>query len=268
MQNLYRAQHRRDGALAVDILQCPGVKSATCWRHRSVRRFLQPGVGRLCRERVSGLRRYVRDVFCTSLAMLLVNALVAGPSGEISFGLPVARVAAANIPSRATDIPAPASPERDWKTIVLHHSATRGGDVATIDAEHRTHRDRRGNPWLGIGYHFVVGNGQKMGDGEVQATFRWHQQLPGARRRPRPQQPRHWYLSDRQFRPVAADRSASGGSARPGKSLGRALFDVSRRPGASLRRAGHALPRKIVSLGAAARRVGRPAASSEKLKAA
>jgi N-acetyl-anhydromuramyl-L-alanine amidase AmpD len=112
--------------------------------------------------------------------MLLFNALVAGLSGGISLALPAASVAAANIPARATDVPKPATPERDWKTIVLHHSATRGGDVATIDAEHRTHRDRRGNPWLGIGYHFVVGNGQKMGDGEVQATFRWHKQLPGA----------------------------------------------------------------------------------------
>jgi hypothetical protein len=112
--------------------------------------------------------------------MLLVNALDAGLCGRLSLALPTANVAAANILPRATDVPVPAAPERDWKTIVLHHSATSGGDVATIDAEHRTHRDRRGNPWLGIGYHFVVGNGQKMGDGEVQATFRWHKQLPGA----------------------------------------------------------------------------------------
>jgi len=40
--------------------------------------------------------------------------------------------------------------------------------------------DRSGKPWLGIATHFVVGNGQKWVDGEVQATFRWHKQLPGA----------------------------------------------------------------------------------------
>jgi hypothetical protein len=71
-------------------------------------------------------------------------------------------------------------PSRTWTSIVLHHSATRGGDVASIDAVHRRQKDRQGRPWLGIGYHFVVGNGHPMGDGEVQATFRWRQQLSGA----------------------------------------------------------------------------------------
>jgi N-acetyl-anhydromuramyl-L-alanine amidase AmpD len=74
----------------------------------------------------------------------------------------------------------PRVPPRNWNSIVLHHSATAEGDVASIDAVHRRQRDPSGKPWLGIGYHFVVGNGQKMGDGEVQPTFRWHQQLPGA----------------------------------------------------------------------------------------
>ena len=119
-------------------------------------------------------------VYFTSLAMLLISALIAGQAGGDSAASPVANSPAAGISSHAVVVPQPALQERDWKTIVLHHSATRGGDVATIDAEHRKHRDRSGNPWLGIGYHFVVGNGQKMADGEVQATFRWHKQLPGA----------------------------------------------------------------------------------------
>ena len=33
---------------------------------------------------------------------------------------------------------------------------------------------------LGIGYHFVIGNGNGMGDGIVEPTFRWRQQLHGA----------------------------------------------------------------------------------------
>jgi N-acetyl-anhydromuramyl-L-alanine amidase AmpD len=124
-------------------------------------------------------------VFYTSLAMLLINALVAGLAGRLSAASPAAGATNANTgapgrSSAAAIVLDAAPPERDWKTIVMHHSATRGGDVATIDAEHRKHRDRSGNPWLGIGYHFVVGNGQKMADGEVQATFRWHKQLPGA----------------------------------------------------------------------------------------
>jgi hypothetical protein len=74
----------------------------------------------------------------------------------------------------------PRVPARAWNSIVLHHSATLEGDVASIDAVHRRQRDPSGKPWLGIGYHFVVGNGNKMGDGEIQPTFRWHQQLAGA----------------------------------------------------------------------------------------
>jgi hypothetical protein len=69
---------------------------------------------------------------------------------------------------------------RVWTSIVLHHSATNGGSVASIDAVHRKQTDRAGNFWLGIGYHFVVGNGQQMADGEIQPTFRWFKQLTGA----------------------------------------------------------------------------------------
>ncbi|HEX3725936.1 MAG TPA: peptidoglycan recognition family protein [Pirellulales bacterium] len=74
----------------------------------------------------------------------------------------------------------PRAAARPWKSIVLHHSATASGNVASIDAVHRRQKDRAGKPWLGIGYHFVVGNGHLMGDGEIQPTFRWRDQLPGA----------------------------------------------------------------------------------------
>jgi hypothetical protein len=75
------------------------------------------------------------------------------------------------------------SPEvaaRQWETIVLHHSATEGATVAAIDAAHRQRRDAKGTPWLGIGYHFVVGDGQGMPDGAIEPTFRWRGQLHGA----------------------------------------------------------------------------------------
>ena len=73
----------------------------------------------------------------------------------------------------------------DWKYIVLHHSASEGGSVDTIDALHQSRRDQFGNPWQGIGYHFVIGNGQGMPDGQVKATFRWNEQLHGAHARSR-----------------------------------------------------------------------------------
>ncbi len=71
-------------------------------------------------------------------------------------------------------------PIRTWKYIVIHHTATSSGSVESIDQEHSLRRDASGNPWRGIGYHFLIGNGNGMGDGEVQATFRWRDQLSGA----------------------------------------------------------------------------------------
>ncbi len=69
---------------------------------------------------------------------------------------------------------APAAAFRPWRWIVVHHSATASGSIAGIDREHR----QRG--WDGIGYHFVIGNGQGLAPGEVRATARWIDQREGA----------------------------------------------------------------------------------------
>jgi hypothetical protein len=63
---------------------------------------------------------------------------------------------------------------------VIHHTATSRGSVESIHETHIQRRDKDGNPWLGIGYHFVIGNGNGMSDGEIEETFRWRQQLHGA----------------------------------------------------------------------------------------
>ena len=68
----------------------------------------------------------------------------------------------------------PEAEPRDWKYVVIHHSASDRGDVDSI---HAAHLERK---WLGIGYHFVIGNGSGMPDGEVEPTFRWREQLHGA----------------------------------------------------------------------------------------
>jgi len=73
----------------------------------------------------------------------------------------------------------PSKTPREWKTIVLHHTATEAGSVESIHASHLK-RTTRGEPWLGIGYHFVIGNGKGMPDGAVEGTFRWRDQLHGA----------------------------------------------------------------------------------------
>ena len=70
--------------------------------------------------------------------------------------------------------------ESNWEYVVLHHSASESGSVQSIHEEHRRRKDAMGNAWLGIGYHFVIGNGQGMKDGAVEPTFRWEEQLHGA----------------------------------------------------------------------------------------
>lgn len=70
--------------------------------------------------------------------------------------------------------------ESDWEYVVLHHSASESGSVQSIHEEHRRRKDAMGNAWLGIGYHFVIGNGLGMKDGVVEPTFRWEEQLHGA----------------------------------------------------------------------------------------
>ncbi|MCA9075136.1 MAG: N-acetylmuramoyl-L-alanine amidase [Planctomycetaceae bacterium] len=74
----------------------------------------------------------------------------------------------------------PRGPVRDWQSIVIHHTATESGSVESIHRVHQQRTDAAGNPWRGIGYHFVIGNGQGMEDGAVEPTFRWRGQLEGA----------------------------------------------------------------------------------------
>lgn len=63
---------------------------------------------------------------------------------------------------------------REWRHIVIHHSAGTTGSAAAFD---RAHRERG---WDGLGYHFVIGNGTLSGDGEVETGYRWRRQMPGA----------------------------------------------------------------------------------------
>lgn len=74
----------------------------------------------------------------------------------------------------------PLSGEREWTSIVIHHTASERGSVESINDAHLQKKDSSGNSWLGIGYHFVIGNGDGMGDGDIEPTFRWREQMHGA----------------------------------------------------------------------------------------
>lgn len=62
-----------------------------------------------------------------------------------------------------------------WKYIVVHHSASAGGNASRFDAYHRNV-----NHWDELGYHFVIGNGTASGDGQIEVGPRWLKQKHGA----------------------------------------------------------------------------------------
>jgi len=121
--------------------------------------------GLLC----TGETTYGQSPF-TQMLLQKQNALSAQKSGSRP----------APIPFSAVERWQPDAKPREWKHIVIHHSATDSGSVASIHRAHLQRVDAAGNPWRGIGYHFLIGNGNGMGDGKVEATFRWDDQSAGA----------------------------------------------------------------------------------------
>jgi hypothetical protein len=65
-------------------------------------------------------------------------------------------------------------PAGQWKAIVIHDSGSPYGTAETLDKQAKAQNLR------GLGYHFVIGNGNGMGDGELYVGPRWLDQQPGA----------------------------------------------------------------------------------------
>ncbi|MDX2146650.1 MAG: peptidoglycan recognition family protein [Planctomycetota bacterium] len=61
-----------------------------------------------------------------------------------------------------------------WNAIAIYHSGSSYGSADSIEDVHRS----RG--LQGLGYHFVVGNGNGSEDGELHVGYRWLNQVPGA----------------------------------------------------------------------------------------
>ena len=61
-----------------------------------------------------------------------------------------------------------------WNSIVIVHSGSSKGSAASIEAEHVE------NGYDGLGFHFLVGNGTGMGNGEIHVGQRWLDQRDGA----------------------------------------------------------------------------------------
>jgi hypothetical protein len=61
-----------------------------------------------------------------------------------------------------------------WKSIVIHHT---GSPYATADSLDEQAKQMK---LKGLGYHFVIGNGNGLDDGELHVGYRWVKQYPGA----------------------------------------------------------------------------------------
>jgi hypothetical protein len=59
--------------------------------------------------------------------------------------------------------------------VVIHHSGTDTGSARGMDAYHHKERHMEN----GLAYHFVIGNGRGMDDGELAVGRRWTEQLDG-----------------------------------------------------------------------------------------
>lgn len=62
-----------------------------------------------------------------------------------------------------------------WRYIVVHHSATSMGSARGMELYHRNIRHMEN----GLAYHFVIGNGNGQGDGEITIGSRWRRQIKG-----------------------------------------------------------------------------------------
>lgn len=61
-----------------------------------------------------------------------------------------------------------------WTGIVIHDSGEPAGDAETMTRKHMAMGYRT------LGHHFLIGNGNGLGDGVVHVGDRWNRQLPGA----------------------------------------------------------------------------------------
>jgi len=128
----------------------------------------------------AALRR--RRVVWTTLlaAMTGVGGLLAALQGEKAPRLDGVALAA-TVPAEGPSAPINSvfntrSPMESghWLGVVIHDSGSSSGSPASIAADHES----RG--LMGLGHHFVIGNGRGADDGELYVGYRWLDQLPGA----------------------------------------------------------------------------------------
>lgn len=128
-------------------------------------------VSRLGRAQVVWLS-LLAAMTATGGALLALDGRPAPRADGIALAAPVRATEAASLESVFTTR-RPLDKDA-WKRIVIHHSGASYGSPELLAAAHEAKRLK------GLGYHFVIGNGNGSGDGELYVGFRWLDQLPGA----------------------------------------------------------------------------------------
>ena len=102
---------------------------------------------------------------------LLQGGAGAGPNG---LALPAMVAAAGPTSIEAIFRTRVEIPDKQWQAIVIHQSGSAFGTPASIEAQHK------GKTLDGMGFHFLVGNGSGLEDGEIHVGYRWLDQSAGA----------------------------------------------------------------------------------------
>ncbi|MFG0292666.1 MAG: peptidoglycan recognition family protein [Phycisphaerales bacterium JB050] len=133
------------------------------------------------RSAADALRRLSRPQIVWAsllLAMTVMTGLLSlmtGAPSTLKFA-----PAASTVPSEPGDwlesvlAPADAIEGPKWDGIVIHHTASIQGSLESVTRQHEM------QGLNGLGYHFLIGNGNGAEDGELLVGYRWQEQQPGA----------------------------------------------------------------------------------------
>ncbi len=125
-----------------------------------------------------GSSRRTRIVWVSFLSAMtmVIGLLTLGDREGGSPGFPV--VTPAFVPDSQTPHAifktAAALDTQRWRGIIIHHSGEPAGDADSMRRRHLSYGYR------GMGYHFLIGNGNGLGDGVTHVGTRWVNQQPGA----------------------------------------------------------------------------------------
>ena len=129
-------------------------------------------------SRVTRPSRRTQIVWVTFLAaMTAVTAMLAVQGTERRTGFLLTSLETVGGASTGGDglfqIATPVDSAR-WTGIVIHHLGEPAGDAESVARLHQQQNIK------GLGFHFLIGNGNGLGDGVVHVGYRWNEQLPGA----------------------------------------------------------------------------------------